>query len=327
MQYLDLFQNTGNPARVSQISLGCDFYGLTIPEETAFRMMDAYYELGGKFFDTARVYGQAELGAQSLSEVTVGRWIQRNGLQGRVVVSDKGGHPDRRDMSVSRINEKELRADLFASLEALQTSAVDIWFLHRDNPAMPVGEIVDIVSDFVDKGYVKHLGASNWTGKRLDEAREYAQRHGKHGFEISQIQWSLARSTPQSWNDPTLVAMNETELAWYEQSNLPVMVFSPQGRGLFSKVIEQGAQSVPEKTAKRFLLEENAGRIENCRTVCERTGRNPASVCLAYLTSAPFPTIPVIGGSTPEQVRGALKDCDTKLGSEDRAFLIGKNAS
>lgn len=321
MQYLDLFQNTGNPMRVSQISLGCDYYGLTIPEEVAFRMMDAYYELGGTFFDTARVYGQAELGAQSLSEVTVGRWIRRNGLQGRVVFSDKGGHPDRRDMSVSRISEKELREDLFASLDALQASAVDIWFLHRDNPAMPVGEIVDMVSGFVEQGYIKHLGASNWTSKRLAEAREYAQRHGKHGFEISQIQWSLARSTPQSWNDPSLVAMDETELAWYKQNKLPVMVFSPQARGLFSKVIEQGVEAVPKKTAERFLLEQNADRIENCRAVCGRTGHSPAGMCLAYLTSAPFPTIPVIGGSNPGQVRGALKDCDIKLSDKDRAFL------
>ncbi|MFA9381696.1 MAG: aldo/keto reductase, partial [Acetanaerobacterium sp.] len=192
MRYLNLFENSKNPTRVSQCALGCDYYGAVIPEEKAFSIMDAYYEQGGTLLDTAHVYAQTKVGEVSLSEITVGKWVAANKLQGKVVISDKGAHPDRNQMQVSRINENSIKDDLFASLEALRMDSVDIWFLHRDNPQMPVGEIVDIVSELVDEGYIKHLGVSNWSTKRIAEALEYAQKHGKHGIEISQIQWSLA---------------------------------------------------------------------------------------------------------------------------------------
>lgn len=323
MNYLNLFGQNGEKAwKVSQISLGCDYYGLEVPEEQAFRIMDAYYDKGGNFLDTAHVYGQKVVDTVSFSEVTVGKWVEANKLQGKVVISDKGAHPDRRNMQVSRLTYQNARNDLFSSLEALKTDCVDIWFLHRDNPAMPVSEIVDMVSEFVDKGYIKKLGASNWTSKRLQAANDYARENGKHGFSISQIQWSLAISTPESWNDPTLVCMDDAQQEWYQEKQFPVMVFSPQARGLFSKVIQNGVDSLSEKVKERFLLDKNLGRIEKCRQLSERLHMNPAGVCLSYLTSAQFPVIPVIGCSSPEQVVDSLRSADDRFSESDRRFLV-----
>lgn len=322
MKYLDLFSNTQNAVRISQFALGCDHFGDAIPEEQAFRIMDVYYEQGGTLLDTAHVYSQRGVGEISLSEKTVGKWISDNGLWGKVMLSDKGAHPDRNQMLLSRISEKNIKDDLSASLETLRTDGVDIWFLHRDNPDMPVGEIVDIVSELVDKGYIRHLGVSNWSAERIAQAQEYARKHGKHEFEISQIQWSLAISTPESWEDPTIICMDDAQQSWYRTQQFPVMTFSSQSRGLFSKVIEKGVESVSDKTGKRFLLEQNMGRIERCRKLCERDGINPAGLCLSYLTSAPFPVIPVIGCSNPEQVKDSLQFADAAISEADRNYLV-----
>ncbi len=322
MKYLDLFTNTPHAVNCSQFALGCDHYGLKVPEEEAFRIMDAFYEQGGTLFDTAHIYGQLEDGGVSLSEQTVGKWVAKNRLHGKVVISDKGAHPNRNDKKIGRIDEKNIQLDLFSSLEALQSDYVDIWFLHRDNPEMPVGEIVDIVSSFADKGYIKHLGVSNWPVSRIAEAVAYAQKHGRHPFDISQIQWSLAISTPASWEDATIVCMDDAQLPWYEANQFPVMAFSPQGRGIFSKAIERGTESVDEKTRKRFLLEQNMGRIERCCKLCDRDGINPAGICLAYLTSAPFPTIPVLGFSSHTQVKDSLQFSNLTISEDDRAYLV-----
>ena len=225
-------------------------------------------------------------------------------------------------MLVSRISERNIRDDLFSSLEALKTDQVDIWFLHRDNPDMPVGEIVDMVSGLVDQGYIRHLGVSNWTAGRISEALAYAGANGKHPFEISQVQWSLAISTPRSWDDPTLVCMDEAQQAWYKETQFPVMVFSPQARGLFSKVIEQGADSISEKVRSRFLLDENLGRIERCRKLCGEKNMNAAGICLSYLTGAPFPVMPIIGCSNPQQVKDSLRFADVILSEKEREFLV-----
>ncbi len=322
MKSITLFEHSKTPLEVSQLSLGCDYYGLERPEEEAFRILDTYYELGGRFLDTAHVYGQEKVGAVSRSEQTVGKWIAANGLEGKVVVSDKGAHPDRNNMKISRINERNIREDLFSSLEALRADRLDIWFLHRDNPDMPVGEIVDMVSELVAQGYIKHLGVSNWTAERISQALNYAKEHNKHPFEISQVQWSLAISTPESWADPTVVCMNDKEQDWYKETQFPVMVFSPQAKGLFTKVIENGAASIPEKIRRRFLLDENLGRIERSRKLSTEKNINTAGLCLSYLTSAPFPVMPIIGCSSPQQVKDSMEFADIVLSEREREFLI-----
>lgn len=323
MKHLRLFADTPHPVSASHIALGCDHYGDTVPEKTAFAVMDAYFESGGNVFDTAHIYAQMEDGGVSKSEKTLAEWIRVNNVRDKIVLVTKGAHPPRDNMTRVRLTEKDIKADLDLSLETLGVDSVDVWFAHRDNPAAPAAEVLDLMADAA-KGRVKHLGGSNWTGARMDEANAHARKTGGPGIEISQIQWSLALSTKESWEDPSLVVMDAAEAAWYERTQMPVMLFSPQAHGLFTKVIERGADSVPEKSAKRFLLKENMPRIERCREVSERTGVNPAGICLAYLTAAAFPAMPIIGCSRPEQVADSLRFADYELSAEDRKFLAGK---
>jgi aryl-alcohol dehydrogenase-like predicted oxidoreductase len=82
VKYLELFSNTQNAVRISQFALGCDHFGDAIPEEQAFRIMDAYYEQGGTLLDTAHVYSQRGVGEISLSEKTVGKQLFTRRLYG-----------------------------------------------------------------------------------------------------------------------------------------------------------------------------------------------------------------------------------------------------
>lgn len=321
MKRLGLFAETPHPFEVSRIALGCDHYDETTPAANALQVMDAYFAAGGNVFDTAHIYSQMQPGGISLSEKLLGEWIRANGVRDRIMLVTKGAHPSRSDMLTTRINEQVVREEFESSLETLGVDSVDVWFVHRDNPAAPAGEILDMLRE-VTRGGVKHLGASNWTAARLAEANASAAKQGKAGFDISQIQWSLARVTKESWGDETMVIMDDAEAVWYEQTQMPVMVFSSQAHGLFSKVIEQGEGSLTERFAKRFQVEKNRERIERCRAVSARSGVNPAGVCLAYITSAPFPVLPLIGCSTAEQLRDSLRFADYELSPEDRKYLI-----
>lgn len=324
MKTVHISQQPGeHPLQISRIALGCDHFGMRIPQAEAFRIMDAYFSLGGNVLDTAHVYCQKDTASPSISEITVGKWIAANQLQGQVIVSSKGAHPGRENMQVSRIDPQSIRGDLESSLEALQTDSIDIWFLHRDNPAMPVQEIVDIVSAYAEKGWIQRLGVSNWKADRIREANAYAQAHGKRGFAISQIQWSLAVTTPEDWDDPTIVCMNETEYAWYQANRFPVMCYSSQAKGMFSKIIEGRMDSVPPKIQRHLFSPENLARVERCRTLCRTRGSNAAGVCLAYLAGAPFPVIPIVGCSSATQLKDTLHDADIVLQPDEMDFLNG----
>ncbi|MEA4859834.1 MAG: aldo/keto reductase, partial [Sphaerochaeta sp.] len=232
MKYLDLAGK-----KLSQIALGCDHYGETIAESTALAQLDIYVEAGGNLLDTAHIYGQEKAGGPSTSETVLGKWMQNNGMRNKLIVASKGCHPYKEDMHKSRINEKDMLLDISQTLDQLKTDMLDIWFFHRDNLLMGADEIIDLASLLIEKKLVRNLGASNWTTERIEQANTWAKAHNKTPFSISEIQWSLAHCTPETWGDDTLVCMTEEQRQWYEKHNFPVMCFAPQAKGLFSKVI------------------------------------------------------------------------------------------
>ena len=116
MIYLDI-----KGKKVSKIALGAVEFGSTIPKKESFALMDAFFEKGGTVFDTARVYCDWLENGANKSESTLGEWVKERGLRERVWLSTKGGHPPQSDLHVSRVDEKNVKADLEASLKYLQT--------------------------------------------------------------------------------------------------------------------------------------------------------------------------------------------------------------
>lgn len=316
MKYFDFYGTN-----LAQIALGCDHYGAAIAEETAVQQLDIYYEGGGNVLDTALVYGQEKAGQPSTSEQVLGRWMAAHGLRDKLVVVSKGCHPPKDDMHKSRINERAMIDDISRSLDQLKTDHLDIWFFHRDDPAMGADEIIDLAQQLIDKKLVRHLGASNWTTRRIAAANEWATKEGKRPFTISQIQYSLAHCTPEIWGDDTLVCMNEEEQQWYTEQMMPVMAFSPQAKGLFSKIIEGREETISESGRRRFFTERNLALVPEVRALSDELGVSPAAVVIAYLTSQKNPTIAIAGSSRVEQITDTLSAASLTLSAEQLATL------
>jgi len=111
---------------VSSLCLGTADLGSEIPRAAAFRMLDAYLDAGGTFVDTAKVYADWLPGERSISEKTIGAWMQTRGNRSRVVLATKGAHPELETMHVPRMSRQEIVADLDASLQHLRTDLVDL---------------------------------------------------------------------------------------------------------------------------------------------------------------------------------------------------------
>lgn len=297
---------------LSKIVLGTCYFGTDIPEEVSYEMLDMYYAAGGRTLDTARAYGQDREG-RSASERTIGKWMKDRGVREEITLVTKGGHPQFHDLHLSRLGEREICADFEASMRDLSTDRAEVYFLHRDDVSIPVGRIMDVLDRLVKAGGVRALGASNWSLDRILEANAYALENGKTPFSVSQIQWSLAHSTPAAWNDDTLVCMTDAEYAGYLRAGIPVMAYSPQAKGIFSKYIAGGEAALNRKIRERFLTETNLRRIERVRAFAQKTGLSPAAVALSYVTCNPLEGFAIVGCSNAEQLRDSLSAADLEL--------------
>ena len=155
------------------------FYGTATPPFSTSgegnELLDAMLELGVNAFDTARVYGNAEN--------ALGKWMEERGVRDRVTILSKCGHPDT-DWT-KRISEKEIRADFAQSSACLRTGYIDIYLAHRDDAAVPAGDVVEIFNAMHAEGKIGAFGGSNWTHERIEEANEYAYKHDMIPFTVS----------------------------------------------------------------------------------------------------------------------------------------------
>ena len=191
------------------------------------------------------------------------------------------GHMDK-----SRLSMEELTKDLEASLRVLGVDYVDIYFLHRDDPKIPVDEIMPVLNDFYESGKIHFIGVSNWTTQRIEEANKFAEENGMEPIRISQINYSLAHSSVETFGDNTLVCMDTKEFRWYKKHDFPVMAFSPQAKGFFAKLAKgDAANNLPEG---QYAGPANLARLAKVKQLSEQTGDTPAKITLGYLNSQPF---------------------------------------
>ena len=225
---------SGTDLTVSALCLGSLNFGTLLSERQSHEQMSRFLDLGGNFIDTAHVYNDWIPGELSRSEKIIGRWLKASGKRGRIVLATKGAHPSMAARSVKRVRPEAIIEDMNASLANLNTDFVDIFFLHRDDPAVPVAEILGCLNEQIRQKKIRYIGCSNWSLKRIVEAQEYAEKHGLHGFVCNQLMWSLARINQAKLPDKYAV-MDEPTYAYHSSTGLNAMCFSSQAKGYFTR--------------------------------------------------------------------------------------------
>ncbi len=294
----------------SRILLGTAYFGDGISPEDAFSMMDKFRSMGGTHIDTARLY------ADGRAEEIVGRWLKDRGAD-EMLVSTKGGYYDFDAGEKPRLTQEEVRSDLEKSLKALKLDCIDFYWLHRDDESIPASEIIDMMNVFVQEGKIKKFGASNWQAKRIDEANSYAKEKGLQGFEASQIRFNPAFCLGERGG---LVGMDEEEFGFYKKESMPVVAYSSQAKGFFSKMAEQGESALSEKARKRYLCDENLRRLEVMKRLAKKYDCSIASLICGAFSSFDVPEVfPVIGGRNLSQIEDSLNGGSVML---EKAELI-----
>lgn len=283
------------------LALGTAPFGTGISRDTAFTILDAFTDVGGKLIDTAAVYGMG------VSEKTLGEWMRLRSNRNNVLISTKGGHPSLLDWS-RRITESDIRSDMDDSLRYLGTDHVDIYFLHRDDESKPVEYIMPILDALVREGKTRLIGASNWTVVRINEANSFARENGMTEFSVSQIFHNAAFINKEGVYDQTLVSMDEAEHAGYASNGIPVMAYTAQAQGLFSHIRDRGYDGLPDAMCRTYLNPSTIRRAEKILAVSKETGFSPTALSLAYLLKdCQVKTFPILGISRVERLTEAME--------------------
>jgi 1-deoxyxylulose-5-phosphate synthase len=266
-------------------------------------VLDAWVELGGNMVDTAHVYGDGD------SERALGAWFaERPQARADLLVLTKGAHPDgdRR-----RVTPADIAADLAESTERLGRG-VDLYLLHRDDPSLPVGPLIECLNEHRAAGRLRAFGVSNWTVERIDEANAWAAAQGLEGFCCNSPQLSLARQNEAHW--PGTTAATGEVRAWHERTQMPMFAWSAQARGFFA-----GHES--ESAVRVYDNEFNRERRRRATLLGERLGGTANQVALAWVLAQPYPVYAVIGPRTVEQLHEAVGALSLSLSDDDVRWL------
>ncbi len=299
---------------VSQLSLGTVNYGTEMDTKAAKNQMNNFFELGGNFIDTAHVYGDWVPGTKGRSENIIGEWLKETGLRQEVIISTKGAHPPISDMSISRINSTEIKRDIDESLENLGTDYIDLYFLHRDDPDVPVSVALDVLELARQQGKIRYYGCSNWSLPRIIEANTYAKEHNYAGFVCNQLMWSLADINESAMTDKTLVLMDEETFNYHEKTNMSVMAYTSAAKGYFTKLFLN--KDISDKISSRYDTLSNKLIFDELIKVAKEVCVSLIEVELAYIMHQQFASVPIVSFSNDEQLEQGMKSCELVLDDE-----------
>ena len=319
-----------NGPEVSAVCFGtAGFGGAKMDEKTAFRLLDAFRDLGGNFADTANVYGRWFDGT-NLGERIIGRWLASRG-KSAMLIGTKCCHWSPERPGTPRVDEKSARADLEESLSALGLDMADICWLHRDDPQKPVAEIVGFCEKLRTEGLIRYYGFSNWSVDRLREAAEFSKIHGYGGLIGVQNGHAapVISEKAAAAGDGTLRCFVPEQGDFHRKTGIAEIPYSAVGNGAFCIMEKAGVRVrngkicgdfdgniISSDFESRWFSERNLRRYEIMCGFVRESGCTMLDACVAFHTSRDYTDVPVIATSRAERLSEIAAASEKKLPPE-----------
>jgi aryl-alcohol dehydrogenase-like predicted oxidoreductase len=295
----------------AELGLGCmgmtDAYGPSPDERRSLATIDRALALGTTMLDTADVYGP------KANERLVGRAIA--GRRDEVVLATKfgaesleleGRAPDGRPEYVTRACD--------ASLARLGIDVIDLYYLHRVDPLVPIEETVGAMAGLVEAGKVRYLGLSEPAAATIRRA------HAVHPISAVQNEYSLWTRDPEAEIIPTLAELR-----------IGLVPFSPLGRGFLTGAIRSPRDLAPDDWRRgnpRFQdenFQRNLRLVDRVQDMARERGVTAAQLALAWVlaqgAARGVDVVPIPGTTRPERVEENVGALDVRLSADDLRAL------
>jgi aryl-alcohol dehydrogenase-like predicted oxidoreductase len=300
------FRTLGNGGpRVSAIGLGCMSIGIADTytsgvhdEDAAVALIHRALDLGVTLLDTADVYGVSE---QYVGKALVGRRLE-------AVLATKFGFVNRLPGQDEQIDgsPRHVREACDASLRRLGVDHIDVYYLHRVDPHVPIEDTVGAMSDLVRQGKVRFLGLSEAAASTVRRA------HAVHPISAVQTEFSLWSRDPEDELLPTL-----------RELGIALVAYSPLGRGFLGGRFTRLEDLAPDdwrRNNPRFQGEnfaKNLAVVERLRELASKKGCTPAQLALAWLLSAHEDVVPIPGTSNLTRLEENVAAASIRLSRDD----------
>lgn len=288
-------QITGVEKPVARIVQGTTVFD-PADDAASFALLDAIFDQGGTTFDTAQSYLLGD------AERILGQWMAARGNRDEVVVITKGCH---HTVDRQRVTPFDLTADLHDSLARLKVEQIDLYFLHRDDPAVPVEELIGVLNAHIDAGKIGAIGASNWSIERIQAANQYAREQGLQPFAASSPNYSLAVQREEPW--PNTVSISGPDQlaarAWYRTIRMPIFAWSSLAHGFLSGHFRSDCRDEPSNEFERSVLatygsDENFERLRRAEILAAEKGVTVPQVALSFILEQPLDVYAVVASRT-----------------------------
>lgn len=290
---------------VPTLMLGGNVFGWTVNENDSFRLLDAAFDAGLNFIDTADVYSRwvpGHVGGES--ETIMGKWLARTAKRDKVIIATKVGM----DMGDGKqgLAPKYIDHAVEASLRRLQTDRIDLYQAHKDDETTPLAETLGAFDRLIKQGKIRFIGASNYPGARLREAMETSKRNNLTAYKSLQPNYSLM------------------ERAGYESDLAPVVAdyglgvipyFSLAGGFLTGKYRSEAdaAGKARAGIVGKYLNPRGFAVVAALEEVASACHSTPASVALAWLMAQPGITAPIASATSEKHLADLVAATNLRL--------------
>ncbi len=275
---------------VSEISLGSWLtYGLGVEADAAKACLDAAFEVGINFIDTANVYGRGA------AETFLGEALRDRPRDSYVLATKVYFPMGPEDQGLSRA---QIRKQLDASLQRLRTDYVDLYQCHRYDGSVPLEETMDALSEAVRSGKVRYIGFSEWPADAIRAALDLPD---VERFVSSQPQYSLLWRRPEKEVIPLCAAKGISQIVW-----------SPLGQGVLTgkylpdQPAPPGTRATSDEMGgfiERLMQPKVLRAVQRLQPLAAEAGLSLAQFSLAWVLREPNVASAIIGASRPDQVR------------------------
>jgi len=298
---------------VSRLVLGCMSFGdpqrgahpWTLDEEHSRPLIRRALEGGINFFDTANVYSAGS------SEEIVGRALRDFGRRDELVIATKVHGRMHQGPNGAGLSRKTIMAEVEASLARLSTDYIDLYQIHRWDPATSIEETLEALHDLVKAGKVRYIGASSMAAWQFSKAHYVATMAGLTPFVSMQNHYNLLNREEEREMLPLCADLG-----------LGVIPWSPLARGRLTRDWdEQTSRSETDEFGRNLYRPGDRVIVDQVARIAAERQVPRAQVALAWVAGQPTVTAPIIGATQPHHIDDALAALDLALTAEERQQL------